>query len=95
MPRGIAPERHGLSEETTLETCLRRYKNDSLIAWHLGMPKEAVSAARVRFTPQPMKIRSSRFSKTDGVDDREYGQRIKAAAASNDAFLAALKQAHG
>jgi hypothetical protein len=37
--------------ETELQACLRRYKNDSLIAWHLGMDIEDVRAARASYKP--------------------------------------------
>lgn len=96
MPRGITPERCGLNEETTLETLLRRHPGngkDSLIAYHLGISKEEVAAARAKFTPQ--KMRGSWFSKTDRVSDTEYAERRKLAEQANSEYLAALTRVHG
>jgi hypothetical protein len=86
--RGIPPERCGISEETTLETCLRRYKNDSLIAYHLCIPVEEVRKARETWKPPTM--RGLYLSDTSPFDIREYTNRAKEAEKSNAAYLEAL-----
>ena len=77
------------ANETELQTCLRRYKSDSLIAWHLGIPKAAVTAARARYVPP--KSRGSWVSHIGEVDDTEFLRRRKKAERSNSAYLEAVK----
>jgi hypothetical protein len=93
MPLGEPMERIELRRESELQRCLRIYKNDSLIAWHLDMSKAEVSAARARLKPQ--KVRGSWISGGEiGVE--EYEKRKKRAKASNKRFVEALRaQANG
>ena len=76
--------------ETELQTCLRRYKNDSLIAWHLGIPVEQVREARARY--KPPKMRGEWISKTNQIDDNEFTKRQQQARRSNVDYLAAVQR---
>ena len=92
MPAGEPVTRIEMRRESELQRCLRIYPNDSLIAWHLGIPKAEVSAARARLKPQ--KVRGSWISGGEiGVE--EYEKRKRHAKASNKRFMAAVRQAQG
>ena len=90
MPQNEPLARIELRRETELETCLRIYKNDSLIAWHLDIPKAEVTAARAKLKPQ--KVRGGWISGGE-IGTEEYERRRKVAKHSNKRFVAALKQA--
>ena len=82
------PDHETWPKETELQTCLRRYKSDSLIAWHLGMAIEDVRAARARY--KPPRLRGSWISHTGEVDDTEFRKRREIAERSNRAYLKAV-----
>lgn len=90
MPLGEPMERIELRRENELERCLRLYKNDSLIAWHLDIPKAEVTAARARLKPQM--VRGGWISGGE-IGTEEYDRRKRNAKASSKRFAAALRQA--
>lgn len=77
--------------EDELRACLRRYKNDSLIAWHLGIPKSDVSAARRKLRPE--RGRGGGWISGGALGDEEYERRKADAAISNADYLAAIQRA--
>ena len=90
MPLNEAVARIELRRETELEQCLRIYKNDSLIAWHLGIPKADVTAARAKLKPQ--QVRGGWISGGE-IGTEEYDRRVRTAKTTNKRFVAALRQA--
>ena len=95
MPQGERIDCFGAStvNETELERCLRIYKNDSLIAWHLGIPKAQVTAARERY--KPPRLPTNYFGKHGRTDDRDYRKRVDDAREANVRFVALLQRAQG
>lgn len=95
MPLNEPSDRTALRRETELERCLRIYKNDSLISWHLGISKAEVAAARDRLKPQ--RVRGEWISKSGEIDENEFARRKVSAAQSNVNYLAAVQrmQANG
>jgi hypothetical protein len=94
MPLGEPMERIEIRRESELQRCLRIYRNDSLIAWHLGIPKDAVARAREKL--KPTRVYGEWVNKPP-LETKEYDKRQKAAKAANPRFVAALKrvQANG
>lgn len=73
-----------------LTVFIRRYPNDSLIAWSLGLPVEKVREARAKVRPTRV---SGHYVKGSGnMDGLEERQRRKRAAEANDAYLAAVER---
>jgi hypothetical protein len=93
MPLGAKIDRVGLPRESELRACLRRYKNDSLIAWHLGIPKAEVAAARAKY--KPPRALGTYVKESGNMDDLEFRRRQEAAARSNSAFLKAIERCRG
>lgn len=92
MPQGQQTDRVELAHETELQRCLRIYKNDSLIAWHLGIPKDQVTAARERY--KPPRMRGGWISGGE-LNCEEFERRKKDAAIFNRDYLAAVQRVHG
>ena len=90
MKQGDRIQHADLRAETELEVCLRRYSNDSLIAWHLGIPKEQVTAARAKY--KPARMRGGWISGGE-VGTEEYDRRKADAVTSNRDFMAAIRRA--
>jgi hypothetical protein len=90
MPQNEPVARIELRRESELQRCLRIYKNDSLIAWHLGISKAEVAAARLKLRPQ--KVYGSWISGGE-IGTEEYERRRKTTKAANRRFVKALKQA--
>jgi hypothetical protein len=94
-PVGTKIDRIALpTKETDLDACLRRYpKNDSLIAWHLGIPIEQVRAARAAY--KPLRVVGQYLQNHGALDDSEYRRRQDKARKSNEDYMAALERARG
>jgi hypothetical protein len=90
MPLGEPMERIEIRRESELQRCLRIYKSDSLIAWHLGIPKDAVAKARLKLKPQRV---NGGWVNAKPLDSKEYDRRRANAKAANPRFVAALKRA--
>jgi hypothetical protein len=89
MPLGEPMERIEIRRESELQRCLRIYRNDSLIAWHLGLSKDAVAKARLKLKPQRV---NGGWVNAKPLDAKEYDKRRERAKAANPRFVAALRK---
>jgi hypothetical protein len=89
MPLGEPMERIEIRRESELQRCLRIYRNDSLIAWHLGIPKAEVAKARAKLKPQ--RVYAWLNEKPIGMD--EYEKRKADAKADSLRLAEAMKRA--